>query len=367
MPVPDTGIRGTKLGGVSMHLRKKSWGICLAVCMALTAVLCTYPRAQAAAGVNTEKTGNLTLALGAEDSDQMARDMARIEEPLQIHVWKLADMTEVGTYDFREAFQGLSTEGNDWKTLSEQAFGLVYGQEEGGVLSGEPRIAPAFTAEVEVGEDGSLTSAEEFTGMELGLYLVAADSARSPRYEYSFTPMVVSLPWSEYQYVGGEASDEWQYDRDVILKPARTPLYGDVRILKTLESYNASQGEVTFVFDVTAADPETGEMVYSNVVSASFSGVGTREIILENLPAEALVTVTEVYSGANCQVTASDEGPKAVIAGEMGEGTEPVTFRFTNAYDEEAKSGYGVENRFRYDTEAETYVWTTDRDDINAE
>ena len=123
-----------------MHLRKKSWGICLAVCMALTAVLCTYPRAQAAAGVNTEKTGNLTLALGAEDSDQMARDMARIEEPLQIHVWKLADMTEVGTYDFREAFQGLSTEGNDWKTLSEQAFGLVYGQEEGGVLSGEPRL-----------------------------------------------------------------------------------------------------------------------------------------------------------------------------------------------------------------------------------
>ena len=88
---------------------------------------------------------------------------------------------------------------------------------------------------------------------------------------------------------------------------------------------------------------------------------------MENLPAEALVTVTEVYSGANCQVTASDEGPKAVIAGEMGEGTEPVTFRFTNAYDEEAKSGYGVENRFRYDTEAETYVWTTDRDDINAE
>ena len=350
-----------------MHLIKKSWGICLAICMTLTAVLCVYPRALAAQRVDTEKTGTLTLALGTEDSDQMAQDMARIGEPLRIHAWKLADMTEGGTYEFREAFRELAMEDSDWKMLSELAFQLVYEPEENGAAPGEPKIAPTFTASVEVTEDGKLTAAEEFSGMELGLYLVAVDPAKSPRYEYSFTPMVVSLPWSEYQYVGGDASDDWQYDRDVTLKPARIPRYGDVRILKTLTSYNASQGDVTFVFDVTAQDPETGEIVYSNVVSATFSGVGTQEILLEHLPAQALVTVTEVYSGANCQTTASDEGAKAVIAQEAGEVAEPVTFRFTNTYNEEAKSGYGVENRFRYDTEAETYVWTTDRTDISAE
>ena len=103
------------------------------------------------------------------------------------------------------------------------------------------------------------------------------------------------------------------------------------------------------------------------MVSATFSATGTREILLEQLPAEAEVTVTEVYSGANCQITASDEGPKTVVAEEMEGTAESVTFRFTNTYDEDAKNGYGVENRFRYDAEAGTYVWSTDRDDVGVQ
>lgn len=350
-----------------MHVIKKKYRILTACVLAvlLAAAVPGIGRSIRAAGrVDMTKTGTLKLSLGTEDSREMALDMAQIEEPLQVRLWKLADMTETGNYEFQGAFQGLTMEEDSWKTLPEEAFTLIYEQDEEGKPEGEPGIAPTVTAAAKVGTEGTLILEKELSGLELGLYLVALDTAESPKYEYSFTPMVVSLPWSEYQYVGSGASDTWQYDREATLKPDRAPRLGDIKIVKTLTSYNVSAGDATFVFDVTAADPESGETLYSNVFSATFSAVGTKEILVEDLPAGAEVTVREVYSGANCQITASEEGPKIVAADGL-EGTgEPVTFRFTNAYDEEAKNGFGVENRFRYDTEAETYVWTTDREDI---
>ena len=346
--------------------KHKALAACIAICLTLVSVPGAGRRIQAAERVDTAKTGSLLLSLGTEDSDQMAQDMLRIQEPLQVRLWKLADMGETGKYEFREDFQGLAMEG-DWKRLSEEAFALVYDLDENGKPLGEPKTPPERTGELRLTDDGSLAAAETLSGLELGLYLVAVDAAESPKYEYSFTPMVISLPWSEYQYVGGEASDTWQYEREAVLKPSRELRYGNVKILKTLTSYNESMGDVTFVFEVNARDSETGENIYSNVVSATFSATGTREILLEQLPAEAEVTVTEVYSGANCQITASDEGPKTVVAEEMEGTAESVTFRVTNTDDEEAKNGYGVENRFRYDAEAGTYVWSTDRDDVGVQ
>ncbi len=322
---------------------------------------------RAAESVDMTKTGTLKLSLGTEDSLEMALDMAQMREPLQVRLWKLADMTETGNYEFQGAFQGLTMEEDSWKTLQEEAFDLIYERDEEGKTEGEAKVAPTFTAAAEVGAEGTLTLEKELSGLDLGLYLVVLDTAESPKYEYRFTPMVVSLPWSEYQYVGSGASDTWQYEREATLKPDRAPRLGDIKIVKTLTSYNASMGDATFVFDVTAADPESGEILYSNVFSATFSAVGVKEILVEDLPAGAEVTVREVYSGANCQITASDEGPKIVAADGMEGTEEPVTFRFANAYNEEAKNGYGVENRFRYDTEAEAYVWTTDREDITGE
>ncbi len=349
-----------------MHVIKRKYRILTACVLVglLTVALPGIGRSiQAAERVDLTKTGSLKLSLGAEDSREMALDMAQTGEPLQVHLWKLADMTETGTYEFQGEFQGLTMEADSWKTLPEEAYALVYQLDEAGKPEGEPKVEPAVTTTAEVSPEGGLTLGEELSGLELGLYLVALDAAESPRYEYSFTPMVISLPWSEYQYLGGTASDTWQYDREATLKPARTPRLGDIRIVKTLTSYNASMGDATFVFEVTAADPESGEVLFSNVFSATFSAVGTKEILVEGLPAGAKVTVQEVYSGANCQITASEEGPKIVAADELEGTADPVTFRFTNAYDEEAKNGYGVENRFRYDTEAETYVWTTDREE----
>ncbi len=332
----------------------------------LTIVLWNAPGVRAAAQVDMQRKGELTLVLGA-DAAQMGQDMARIKgadgrAELTVHAWKLADMQETGRYEFTEAFRDLSMEA-DWRETTQAALAVVYELDEDGMPVGEPKTAATYDGSIHVTEDGTIEETA-FSGMDLGLYLILVDEAQSPKYEYTFTPMIVSLPWSEYQYVGGDASDVWQYEREAALKPAREQRYGSIRITKTLTEYNASQGDVTFVFDVVARESEEAdsEIVYSNVVSLTFSETGTKEVILEHIPAEAVVTVTEIYSGANCEVTVSDDGNKPVIAD--GEDGNPITFSFENRYNEDRKSGYGVENRFRYDTEQNTYQWTTDRPGI---
>ena len=353
-----------------MRVKRKNriLAICLAACTVLMAACYGYPRAQAAGRVDTGRRGSLTLSLGAEDPE-LVQDMAHIEEPIRVHAWKLADVLETGRYEFREGFTGLSLEGEGWKELAEAAMAAIYEVDGEGRPSGGPKVPPACTESFRVSEDGAVTGAEGLSDLDLGLYLIVVEAAESSGSRYSFTPVVVSLPWSERQYLGGGASDEWEYSREVTLKPAREPRYGKVRIVKTLTSHNASQGDVTSVFEVVAreSEAEDAEIVYSNVVSLTFSGTGTREAVLEHIPAGSVVTVTEVYSGANCQVTVSDGGPKEVAADSLEGGTGPTTFRFENEYDGDAKSGYGIENRFRYDTERKAYEWTTDRPGIGME
>ena len=353
-----------------------------AACLALTAILCNVPRAQAAVQVDMAQTGTLALKLPEDEgSADMVMDMARIKGAdgtangeLDVHAWKVADMLETGRYELSGEFEGLGIEGDawremslseeGWKNLAAAVMDLIYEPDEDGKPVGEPKIPATYDKAVHVAEDGTIAEPETLAGMELGLYLVAVDTAKSPKYTYTFTPMIVSLPWSLYQYEGASGDDAWQYAREAFLKPAQEPRYGSIRIIKELTDYNASQGDVTFVFDVVAREngEEDAEIVYSNVVSLTFSEVGVKEAVLEHIPTESVVTVTEIYSGANCELTVSDDESKTVIAD--GEDGNPVTFYFENRYDEDAKSGYGVENRFRYDTERNTYQWTTDRPGI---
>lgn len=333
--------------------------------LALAAILCNVPRALAAGSVDMEEKGTLILALPEDD---MAADMALIkggaaDGELNVHAWKLADMLETGGYGPSGEFQELDIAEGQWREISQDALDMIYDLDQDGNPVGEPGIPAAYDGTVHVAEDGKLAEAEAFSGMDLGLYLVVVDPAQSPGYAYTFTPMLVSLPWSESQYED-TADHTWQYTREAFLKPAREPRYGSIRIAKELTDYNVSQGDVTFVFDVVARESEDpdSKIVYSNVVSLTFSAAGIKEAVLEHIPAGAVVTVTEVYSGANCELTDSPAGSRVVTTD--GEEGSPITFSFENRYDEEAKSGYGVENRFRYDTERNTYQWTTDRPDI---
>lgn len=327
-----------------MPVKKLSRRI-LAAGLLLTGILLACFSTFAAGRVDLTKTGTLTFEPGGENAGELAEDFAGIKEPVGVHVWQLAEISGTGAYTVNREFSGLSIRDDAWDEVKDEAMALVYGGDD-------PTVDPLIR------ETASGTLADGLTGLPLGLYLVVIDPACSDTREYTFNPMIVSLPWTEYR-MGGSGSDTWQYTLNATLKAAVNPRYGDLRIVKTLTSQNLSQGDATFVFDIEGKDPN-GTVVYSNVVSATFSEAGRQEILVTRIPAGTTVTVTEVYSGANCTLTASDNGPQVIVAEDV------AGVSFTNAYDEEAKSGYGVENRFRYDTKLETYVWTTDRADVSA-
>ncbi|MGC4018054.1 MAG: DUF5979 domain-containing protein [Muricomes sp.] len=145
------------------------------------------------------------------------------------------------------------------------------------------------------------------------------------------------------------------------LKPGREPLYGDLRIRKTLASYDTSLKDVTFVFRIEGV--RDGENVYSNVVSITHSAAGTKEALVKRIPAGAKVTVTEIYSGGSYELV-SDPTQTAEILAEGMDGA-PATVDFTNDYNEKLVPGYGVTNHFDYD-ENNGWSWEQ-RQDNSAE
>ena len=132
-------------------------------------------------------------------------------------------------------------------------------------------------------------------------------------------------------------------------------LKGHFVIKKLLERYNTTLKGATFVFDVVAQVGE--EVVYHDVVAMSFDKPETLEHKIDNLPAGAVVTVTEVYKGASYENTLSPSGSITIPADcnvTANKATE-VVFEFKNDYvDGRLNSGSSVVNTF---TKSES-VWS---------
>ncbi|XCP84643.1 DUF5979 domain-containing protein [Roseburia hominis] len=147
----------------------------------------------------------------------------------------------------------------------------------------------------------------------------------------------------------GKGDDEWLYDVTVGLKPSREPLEGDMKIRKTLNTYNESLGEVTFVFEVTGKDPVTGEVVYNNVVSMNFDDgtpTGTQTVKITGLPVGTVVTVKEIYNGGSYKEVSADYTTTIEPTKDGVSQTKPVTF--VNDYDDKLKKGCGIVNHFDF-------------------
>lgn len=172
--------------------------------------------------------------------------------------------------------------------------------------------------------------------LSTGLYLVVAHQVESDQYIYSFTPYLVSLPGNNYGQDG--ANDDWIYDVEVSLKPSRENRFGDLEIIKALKAYNATLGGATCVFRIEA---EKDGIVYSDVKSIVFDAAGTKSItIAKKIPAGAVVTVTEVYSGASYKLISDPEKAQTIIA------DQTVSVDFTNDYDDRLNGGTSVVNHF---------------------
>ena len=116
-----------------------------------------------------------------------------------------------------------------------------------------------------------------------------------------------------------------------------------------MDIYNETLGETTFIFSVEAEKENSHgimENVYSDVVSLVFDGPGTKSVQVDNLPAGAQVTVTEVYSGASYELTTAASQTITVTA--EGEAGNPGTVSFANTYNGENNGGSSIVNHFGY-------------------
>ncbi len=311
-----------------------------------------------AGAVDFDKACSLTVQPGNED---LAADLEKAK--VVVDLYQVAKAEPVSGYDtytyaFADAYKSLEeiyqqdSNNADWMAIAQGAAKIA--------LEG---ATPAVTGAA-VGQP--------IEGLQCGLYLVIARGdgledytttvtaedgteriatiANSPTYKYTYMPDLVSLPSKEAEdgEINTAGPGEWLYAMDVTLKPSQEIRHGSLEIVKTLQSYE-TRDPATFVFDVEAV--LDGSVVYSNVVSLSFTEAGQKSTLLEGIPVGAEVTVKEVYSGASYTVVSADTQTATIVANEV------ASVAFTNDYDDRHGGGGAVVNHFA-NSEDEGWGWT---------
>lgn len=321
-----------------MQRIKQKAAIVLAAALVCTAVL--LPNAQAAIGVDAGRTD---CSIEVDVTGAGFSDLQTL--PITVNLYKVASIDVTGEYtstpDFSALdFSGISeaTTAQEWETYAADAKAIV----DAGTL------AVTATADTEEG-------IASIHNLGTGLYLIDAQQVLSDYNQYDFTPYLISLPNNYYHTTG---DDTWLYeltgDNAIGLKPEKTDRIGDLLITKNLDVYNETNTEGTFVFQIEAVktDIDTNEtkVVYSDVVAMTFESAGTDSITIEDIPAGAEVTVTEVYSGASYKLVSDPSQTVTIIAEDV------VATEFVNTHDDTTDGGHGLVNHFSYD--AETGAWS---------
>lgn len=315
----------------------------LMVTLAVLLSVLILPQVGAAVGVENERT-DCAIEINVQGCG--LKELSGADEnvealPITVNLYKVADISMEGKY-FAAAgletldFSGLTNEttAEDWAALAELAKAEIEADEMEVTATGAT-------------ENGSVT----ITDLAAGMYLVDAQQVLSDYYQYDFTPYLISLP-NNYYYT--EEDDTWVYeltgDRAVGLKPEKSDRYGDLIINKELDVYNETIGGANFVFQVegTKTDIDTGEVkvVYSDVVSMTFTGYGNDSIKIEHIPAGSEIVVTEVYSGSSYELTSDGSQTVTIIA------EDAVETNFSNTFNEHLNGGKGLVNSFAYNSES---------------
>lgn len=300
---------------------KKGSAVMLAFALLLSSAVIS--RVQAAVEIDTNQKGIVTFQLDGE-----FEELKELEIPVKLY--QVAEVDTSGAYKALTGFEDLKLEeitsettAAEWEEKATLASEIIDGKEN----------AQEDTSCTLTGGTGKV---EE---LSLGMYLVKAETVLSPEYEYSFTPYLISVPNNYWATTG---DDTWVYDVTTGLKPGQENRLGSLIIEKQLDSYNATLGPASFVFQVEGE--KDYEQVYSNVVSIVFDGAGTKSAQIDELPAGATFTVTEIYSGASYTLTTAPSQTAKIIA--EGEEGSPVSVSFTNTYDERMNGGASIVNHF---------------------
>lgn len=335
----------------------------------LGAMLALPLAGSAAQDLDLTKDCSLTVSSKGEETAALLA-----EANVVVDLYKVADATEesgVDAYgfqilpDYDSLVIGEDMNKDAWKSLAQEAAGIALGVEPGT----QPRL-PIVTG-APLGKD--ITDSDGSEALTPGLYLLIArgsnitdyvsattneegtvsivTTARSREYTIRFSPELVAIPSKEADENGVISSanpGDWIYDLTVFLKPEIEERDGSLEIIKDLLTYEDSHDAI-FVFQVEAV--LDGELVYSDVVTMNFSAPGEQRTLIEGIPVGAVVTVTEVYSGAGYTLVAGPDGPVTITADSVASVT------FTNDYDYSENEGHGITNSFTYDLENGEWIW----------
>lgn len=170
---------------------------------------------------------------------------------------------------------------------------------------------------------------------------------------YTFEPQLVTVPTkSGSSIVTGTASTAdttpWQSSVDITLKYTETSRTGSLQIIKDLPELAEIEGVVsgtTFIFNIEGS--RDGVVVFSDVATIRFTEPGSNRVVIDNIPIDLDITVTEVYSGAVYRPVGDVSQHVTIVPTDgLDEGDEPATVTFTNAYDRTNNRGGSVINSF---------------------
>lgn len=352
--LPPTGGNGTFwytfsgmmliIGAVLALYKKKRSASVLTLLLASSVFI--LPKVYAGVGVETDKTCSVQIDVRDCGFEELSNGMSAL--PIEVNFYKVADINVSGKYTALDSLETLDFSGIDSETTTEDWSELAVKAKTEIELDNMPATATGIT------EYGVAVIDE----LETGLYLVDVNQVISDNYLYDFTPFLLSLP-NNYYY--SSSDDTWTYDltgdNAISLKAERSDRYGDLVINKLLDAYNETLGGATFVFQIEAIktdndadEQDKTKVVYSDVVSMTFHDSGADSITIKGIPAGAVVTVTEVYSGSSYKVT-TDAAKTVTIVAE-----ETVSTDFENTCDNRLNGGSGVVNSFTFDSETEEWI-----------
>ena len=322
---------------------KQKWKRLAALVMVVVLAAATCALSGTAWAENEDASYSLTVGSGIGEL---------AEANMVLDIYQVAAAVKLG-YDYEpvEPFGALSLAKNldadAWDALAQQAAGIA--------LAGAKPVVAGVPVNHKV------------EGLSAGLYLVLARNAdetdesvyvttivdedgserivtsvTTEENAYIFAPVITAVPGR-----AADDSDNWVNDVVISLKPEKDNRLGSLEIVKNLTDYVYGR-PATFVFQVEAT--LDGEVVYSNVVSLSFTSAGQMSELIEGIPAGAHVTVTEVYSGVTYQLVSSATEKTVIKADDV------VSVSFTNSPKDSPRFGGSITNQFSRDGDG--WVWT---------
>ena len=323
-------------------------------------------------GENAAWAGNLDGTDGAAYGADVVIDLYQVAKGVQ------TDWFDIYDFELNPAYAALDLD-KEAEALAADATAIARGTD----------VDPTYTG-LKLGEDftvdGGLylmvlhgrsptnnpedpwTKEDYFQDIEVDGATSTVTVAYSSNFEYRFKPQLISIPTREptvdpeleenVPWIGVEGNP-----LVVNLKAERERRLGNLEIVKTLDN-KESKEDAIFVFDIVATLEGEEKPVYANVVSINFTDPGTRSVLIEDLPVDAVVTVEEIYHGATyVNVTTVTPEPVTIEAEEI---VPAAVVNFENDYTEYHTGGHGITNNFSFDGVG-GWTWNQVSDNVTAQ